>query len=101
MTEPRTAPAAEHPCEWYAHSGAPKPVRTQAHHRLPIYLQKRLYGEVRHHYIAWSCGLCHDSIHAWLSYLLGEAYRPNPEPGPRIQAEAAGVKAWYDKERAK
>lgn len=93
---PRTASASVKPCEWYTvggHGSSP-PVRTQGHHDHPQYLQRRLWGEVRIHTLRWSCGTCHDSIHAWIDWLLAEAYRP-PVPPYRLRAEAERVADWY------
>lgn len=47
MTTPRTAQAAERPCQLYAHTASPVPTRTQGHHRHPVYLQNRIYGRLR------------------------------------------------------
>jgi hypothetical protein len=94
----RTATAAAHPCQLYAHTQAPRPSRTQYHHRYPQYLQERVYGEVRYQKgedMLWLCGLCHDSIHDWLSWLLGEARKPDPAPSPRAVAEAVRTANWY------
>ena len=41
------------------------------------------------------CGLCHDSVHDWVSWLLGEARQPMPEPGRRAKAEAQRTVDWY------
>lgn len=94
MTQPMKAQAAEHPCHLYAYH-APVPVRTQAHHRKPQYLQLRLWGEVRYGADLFVCGTCHDSIHAWLDWLLGEAHKPDPEPGRIVKAEAQATHDWY------
>jgi hypothetical protein len=95
VTEPRTAQAAERPCELYAHSNSPRPTRTQGHHRHPVYLQNRVYGGIRDPELMWLCGLCHDSVHDWISHLLGEAREPNPHPGRLAKAEAERTVAWY------
>lgn len=102
MAEPRTAPASLHPCEFYSVSGhgSARPSRTQGHHRRPVYLQMRLWGEVRIHDLKWACGTDHDSTHAWIDWLLGEARKPDPEPPPRCKAEAQAVVDWYRAERA-
>lgn len=94
MQEIRTAQAAEKPCAMYRHLW-PRPTRTQGHHRHPVYLQNRVYGKIRDSELLYLCGLCHDSVHDWLSYLLGEGRKPNPEPGPRIKAEAKLSYEWY------
>lgn len=89
-----TAKASEKPCELYRYH-APKPSRTQGHHRKPLYLQKRVFNEVRDHEIMWLCGTCHDSTHDWLDWLLGEARKPDPEPGRKAKAEAKVSYDWY------
>jgi hypothetical protein len=92
---PRTAQAAEKPCQLYAHSDPPRPTRTQGHHRHPVYLQNRVYGQIRDPELLWLCGLCHDSVHDWISWLLGEARKPEPEPGWKAKAEAQRTVDWY------
>jgi hypothetical protein len=92
---PRTAHASQRPCELYAHSGSPRPTRTQGHHRHPVYLQNRVYGQIRDPELLWVCGLCHDSIHAYLDWLLGDASKPDPMPGWRVKQEAARTVLWY------
>lgn len=96
---PVTARAATHPCQLHRYH-APRVVRTQAHHRKPVYLQNRVYGNIQNGEILWVCGTCHDSIHAWLSFLLGEAYRPEPEPGVKAKREAERAYDWYVQETA-
>lgn len=101
MTEPRTAQADDHPCELYAHTSAPIPSRTQHHHRRPVYLQERLYdGQVRYPADLWLCGLCHDSTHDVLGWLLGESRKPSPMPGRKTVAEAKRTYDWYLKASA-
>lgn len=95
MTEPRTAQAADQPCALYAHTAAPRPSRTQGHHRRPVYLQNRVYGQIQDSELLYVCGLCHDSVHDWLSWLLGEARKPDPEPGLYHKREAERTAAWY------
>lgn len=98
IPEVRTATAVKHPCELYAHSGSPKPSRTQYHHRHPVYLQNRVYGEIRDasdNDMMWVCGLCHDSIHDIVSWLLGEARIPDPMPGYNAVREARRTVEWY------
>jgi len=91
---PRTAPAAEYPCQLRRYH-APEVVRTQHHHSRPQYLQLRIYGAVRHRADMWLCPNDHDAIHAWLAWLLGEARRPAPEPGWLVKAEAQRTYDWY------
>jgi hypothetical protein len=99
VTEPRTATARAHPCQLYAHAATPRPSRTQFHHRFPQYLQERVYGRTvladPATDMLWLCGLCHDSVHDWLSYLLGEARVPDPPPSLRARTEAERAADWY------
>jgi len=93
-----TATAASKPCQLYAHSDSPRPTRTQYHHRHPVYLQNRVYGQIQDasgEHMIWLCGLCHDSVHDWISWLLGEARKPEPEPGRIAKAEAQRAVDWY------
>lgn len=96
-----TAPAQDFPCIWYLDHGSSRPVRTQGHHDHPMYLQKRLWGEVRIDSIRWSCGTCHDSIHTWVSWLMGELRSMPMEPPYRLKREAERVVAWYSAEEGK
>lgn len=93
--ELRTATAAEKPCELYSHRASPRPSRTQGHHRHPVYLQNKVYGKIRDTELIWLCGLCHDSVHDWISFLLGEAREPSPHPGRKAKKEAEATVAWY------
>lgn len=93
--EPQTARASERPCALYRHLVAPRPSRTQGHHRHPVYLQNRVYGHILDPELLWLCGLCHDSIHDWLSWRLGESREPLPHPSRRARAEAERAFAWY------
>jgi hypothetical protein len=95
MTDIRTAPAAEQPCALYAHTAAPVPMRTQYHHSRPVYLQNRVYGQIRYAADFWVCGTCHDNLHETISWLLGEGRRPNPAPGRKTLTEAQRTVAWY------
>lgn len=71
-------------------------MRTQGHHIYPMYLQRELWGQVRFHQLAWSCGTCHDSIHAWVDYLL-RGYRSDIPPA-RLRREAERVAVWFSTE---
>lgn len=94
--EIRTATATFRPCELYAHTDSPIVVRTQGHHRRPLYLQRRLYnGATPNDDLLWVCGLCHDSIHELLSYRLGEARKPDPMPGRHVRQAVNETLAWY------
>lgn len=94
MTEPRQLDAATDPCQMRL-SHNPTPIRTQSHHRFPSYLQRRLWGEERLDERLALCGTDHDSLHTWISVLLGEQYQPQLDPGRLIKAEAQMVVDWY------
>lgn len=79
----------------------PKPIRTQSHHRRPVYLQMRLWGEVRIDDRWDLCGTDHDSTHSWIAHLLGEQYAPTLDPGTFVKREAEAVVTWYRAEQAK
>jgi hypothetical protein len=99
VTEVRTARAAEKPCELYRHH-SPRVVRTQGHHRKPVYLQNKVFGRIQDPELLWVCGSCHDAIHEWLSWLLDEARKPSPEPGRLAKAEAQATYDWFVKASA-
>lgn len=92
--QPETATAAEHPCELYSYH-APAVVRTEGHHRHPVYLQNRVYGRLYDPELLWVCSSCHDAVHEWVGYRLGESRRPDPEPGRLAKAEAERTLTWY------
>jgi hypothetical protein len=94
VTRIETAKAGEHPCELYSYH-RPQVTRTQYHHTKPVYLQNDLYGKIVYGPDLWVCGSCHDSIHEWLSWLLGEARKPDPEPGRYAKASAQASYDWY------
>ena len=91
---PVAATAAEKPCELYRYH-APAVVRTQGHHRHPVYLQNRIYGRIQDPELMWLCGSCHDAVHEWIGFLLGETRRPNPEPGRLAKDEAQTTVTWF------
>ncbi len=93
------ASAATRPCEMYRDHGSSPPVRTQGHHIHPVFLQNRLWGRIRDNELIWLCGTCHDTWHAWLDWLLGEARMP-PMPPHRLRLAAEGTFAWYQEQRA-
>lgn len=94
--EPITATAASRPCQLHNYH-APKPSRTQAHHRKPVYLQNQVYGNIQDGELLFVCGTCHDNIHEWLAYMLGEAREPNPHPGRLAKDEAEYSYEWFMK----
>lgn len=100
VVQPKTANAADKPCQMYLDHGSARPIRTQGHHKFPQALQIRLWGEVRLHDIIWLCGTCHDNIHSYLDFLLGEQYEP-PVPPFRALQQAKGVHRWYTEELEK
>lgn len=85
--------AENKPCELVSYH-APTPVMTEYHHTKPEFLQKRLYGKTLFPADLWVCSNCHDSIHAWLYWLLGERKKP-PYIGRAAKAEAERTFAWY------
>jgi len=98
---PLTATAASQPCSLYAHSASPIPIRTQFHHSKPVYLQNRLYGQIRYGADTWLCGLCHDAVHETIDWLLGEGRRPDPFPGRKTLAAAEATLEWFVSEKAR
>ncbi len=93
------ATAATRPCQLYLYH-APAVVQTEGHHRHPVYLQNRVYGQIRDPELLWVCGNCHASVHEWISWRLGERRKPDPEPGRLAKAEAERTLAWYWEETA-
>lgn len=81
------------PCELVVYH-APTPVMTEGHHIHPVFLQMRLWGEVKDNTLKFVCSNCHDAIHAWLYWLLGERRRP-PYMGRNAQVEAYRTYSWY------
>lgn len=98
MTVARTAFAEAHPCELVAYH-APAPVVTEYHHSKPVYLQNRLYGRIVYPADLWLCSNCHEAVHAWLYWLMGERKQP-PHIGHRARAEAERTFEWYLSERS-
>jgi hypothetical protein len=94
LVRPVTASAATRPCELYA-THYPVVVVTEGHHIHPVYLQNRVYGRIQDTELKWLCSGCHDAVHAWLYWLLGERARPAVTPPPRARAEAEHAHAWY------
>lgn len=92
--EPLEAQSANRPCQLHGYH-APRPSRTQGHHRHPVYLQNQVYENIRDPELLWVCGTCHDNIHEWLSYLLGEAREPHPHPGRLAKDEAQYSYDWF------
>lgn len=91
---PRTVSALERPCSLYLDHGSARPAVTQGHHAKPLYLQWRKWGEYRSAELVWLCGTCHDSIHAWLYWIMGERYQP-PTPPLRAVRSAESTLAWF------
>lgn len=98
MTQPTTLSAGVQPCALYMDHGSSRPVIVQGHHRHPVYLQRRLWGEVRDEELIWLCGTCHDSVHAWLYWVMEERAKPSEVP-LRARAEAQQTWAWFLREK--
>lgn len=96
VEQQRTAFAGERPCTLVAYH-APTPVMTEYHHSKPVFLQNRVYGEIRYGADTWLCSNCHDAVHAWLYFLLGERREP-PYIGRAAKAEAERTFDWYQSE---
>lgn len=93
---PRQAPYRDHPCTLVRYH-APTPSTTEYHHSKPVFLQNRLYGEIRYGADTWLCSNCHDSVHEWLYWLLGMR-RAEPHVGTAARAEAQRTYEWYTAE---
>jgi hypothetical protein len=91
--------AQDHACQLVSYH-APEPIITEYHHTKPVYLQNRLYGRILYGADLWLCSNCHESVHAWLYWLLGERKQP-PHIGRAAKAEAERTFAWYTAEAAK
>lgn len=85
--------AAAQPCSLVGYH-APAPVVTEFHHSKPVFLQNRLYGQIRYGADMWLCSNCHEAVHAWLYWLLGERKQP-PNIGRAAKAEAERTYLWY------
>lgn len=87
----------EQGCQLVAYH-APTPVMVEYHHQKPVELQNRLYGKIMFGPSLWVCGNCHDAIHAWLYWLLGE-HREPPYIGRAARSEAERTYAWFQAEQ--
>ena len=95
MTQPTTASSLDKPCALYRDHGSSVPVITQGHHVYPVYLQNRAFGGIRLPELIWLCGTCHDSVHAWLYWLLGERKRPLMPVPARAKQLAVTAENWF------
>ena len=68
---------------------------TQGHHIHPVFLQNRLFGRIVDNELLWACGNDHDSIHAWLYWLLRERSKPDRDPGRLVKDVAEVSFSWY------
>lgn len=93
---PREAFFLEKTCELVSYH-APIPVMTEFHHTKPVFLQNRLYGKIVFPADKWLCSNCHDAVHAWLYFLLGERKQP-PNIGRAAKAEAEATFNWFKTE---
>lgn len=98
-TIPAKAFFGEQPCQ-LADYHKPHPVMTEFHHQKPVFLQNRLYGKIVYGPSLWVCANCHEAIHAWLYYLLGE-HREPPYIGRLARLEAEKTYQWYLAEKAR
>lgn len=89
----RSASFTDHSCELVGYH-APAVVITEYHHQKPVFLQNRVYGHVKYGPSLWVCSNCHEAIHAWLYWLLGERKKP-VNVGRAAKAEAERTHAWY------
>ena len=94
--QPREAFFTDRPCSLLRYH-APMPVMTEYHHSKPVFLQNRLYGRIVFGADQWLCSNCHDAVHAWLYYLLGE-WRQPPYIGRAARTEAERIFAWWQGE---
>ena len=93
MSEPKTAYADQQSCRLLTYH-APAPVVIEYHHSKPVFLQNRAYGHIVHAPDLWVCSNCHEAIHAWLYWLLGERRQP-PAIGRAAKAEAERTYQWW------
>lgn len=83
----------------YKDHGSIAPSLTHRHHVKPEFLQRRLYdGKEPHQEITYLCGACHDNLHNWLYFLLGEWREPDPHPPYRARQWAQVAYDWYVEE---
>ncbi len=85
--------ATDRGCELAAYH-APEPVMTEGHHIHPVFLQNRVYGRIVDNELKFLCSNCHDAVHAWLYWLLGERRQPL-NVGRLARAEAERTYAWF------
>ncbi len=97
IEKPKTAFFYEHICSLVSYH-APRPVISEHHHRKPAFLQKRVYGKVLYDADMWLCSNCHEAVHAWLYYILGERDYPLGI-GRLAKAEAERTFDWYSREK--
>lgn len=93
--DPIGAMASDRPCELYSHSGGSRPSLTQGHHIYPVYLQNRKHGRIVRGELMFLCGTCHDNVHTWLYWIMGERKLYLPEPPPRAKALAKRAHDWF------
>ena len=79
----------------YLDHGSAVPSVTQGHHVYPVYLQNRVFGRIANPTLAWLCGTCHDNVHVWLYWLMGDRAKPDPIPPARARRAAETAHAWY------
>lgn len=93
--EPQTASSQQRPCEVHGYHWPPI-VETEGHHTYPVYLQNRVYGKIVHPHLTWICDNGHKTVHAWLSYLLGERkYAPHRRGTKKEMVLVQEAFDWY------
>jgi hypothetical protein len=99
VEQQREAFFEDQPCELLTYH-APRPVMVEYHHDKPVFLQNRLYGRILYGASDYYCSNCHDSVHAWLYWLLGERRKP-PYMGRAAMASAQKTFEWFCSERVR
>lgn len=76
---------------------APTPSMVEYHHGHPVYLQNRLYGRIVDGADTWACSNCHDTMHAWIYFLMGQRHT-RPTHGGNAKARAVVTVEWFNAE---
>lgn len=91
--------ATDKPCALVGYH-APLPVMTEHHHSKPSYLQTRLYGKVVYAADIYYCSNCHDAVHAWTYWLMGERQMPM-NMGRNAKAAGQAIYDWFNAEKTR
>lgn len=97
VSQPLTAPFDVKPCQ-LLREHRPIPTLTEYHHSKPVYLQNRLYGRIVYGADMYLCANCHDSVHEWIYWLMGER-RAEPHVGRMAKMLAAQTVDWFNAEK--